>query len=192
MVTGHRPSSILFCYGLDPHLDWLERRLSGIPIYRNLFSTSPPEIYKLVAYVDDVKPGITSMNDFSIVDQGSALFEAASGCVLHRDPSSGKVKFLPLGRWRGTLTREDLPVKYIVISDQLDMVGVKLMASFQQTRKVNFDDTQKKVQNIIGSWRGGKFMPLISRPHSINTFCLSKVWFKCSSLNLRVCDISKI
>ena len=63
------------------------------------------ETYKLIAYVDDVKPSITSMNEFSVVDRGSALFEAASGCVLHRDPASGKVKFLPLGRWKGTLTR---------------------------------------------------------------------------------------
>ena len=37
--------------------------------------------------------------------RGSALFEAASGCVLHCDPASGKVKFPPLGRWKGTLTR---------------------------------------------------------------------------------------
>ena len=35
-------------------------------------------------------------------------------------------------------------------------------------------------------------MPLINRPYSINTFCLSKVWFKCSSVNLRVCDTNKI
>ena len=132
------------------------------------------------------------MNEFSIVDKGSALFEAASGCVLHRDPSSGKVKFLPLGRWKGTLTREDLPVKYIVLSEHLDMVGVQLMASYQKTRQVNCDDLQKKVQNIIGCWRGGKFMPLINRPYSINTFCLSKVWFKCSSVNLRACDSKKI
>ena len=61
-------------------------------------------MYKLIAYVDDVKPSITSMNDFIVVDSGSALFEAAAGCKLHRDPSSGKVKFLPLGRWKGTLT----------------------------------------------------------------------------------------
>ena len=87
-------------------------------------------MYKLIAYVDDVKPSITSMNEFSIVDIGSALFEAASGCHLHRDPASGKVKFLPLGRWRGTLTREDLPVNYIVLSEHLDMVGVKLFSSY--------------------------------------------------------------
>ena len=66
-------------------------------------SIQQTENYKLIAYVDDVKPSITSMQEFNVVDQGSAIFEAASGCVLHRDPKSGKVKFLPLGRWRGTL-----------------------------------------------------------------------------------------
>ena len=79
------------------------------------------------------------------------MFEAASGCLLHRDPASGKVKFLPLGRWKGTLTREDLPVSYIALSEHLDMVGVKLMASFQKTRKVNCDELQTRVQNITGA-----------------------------------------
>ena len=71
---GTRPSSILFCYGLYPHLDWLENRLQAIPL------TSSSEVYKLKAYVDDVKHSISNMHEFSIVDQGSALFEAASGC----------------------------------------------------------------------------------------------------------------
>ena len=30
---GDRPSSVLFCYGIDPHLSWLQARLQGIPIY---------------------------------------------------------------------------------------------------------------------------------------------------------------
>ena len=184
---GDRPSSIFFCYGLDPHLDWLERRLTGIAIYTEKLLGSkdhPPEVFKLIAYVDDVKPSITSMHEFIIVDQGSSLFEAASGCKLHRDPASGKVKFLPLGRWRGTLTIEDLPVKYIALSEHLDMVGVKLTANFQKNRKLNCDELIAKVQNIIGAWRGGKFMPLTNRPLSLNNFCLSKVWFRCSSINL--------
>ena len=29
---GDRPISILFCWGLDHHLDWLEVSLKGIPI----------------------------------------------------------------------------------------------------------------------------------------------------------------
>ena len=86
---GDRPSSLLFCYGLDPHLDWLENRLRGITIYtQNFFSpTTTSEVDKLIAYVDDGKPSITSMQEFILVDQGSALFEAASGCILHRNPS---------------------------------------------------------------------------------------------------------
>ena len=191
---GDRPSSILFCYGLDPHLDWLENRLRGIPIYtKNFFSpVSSTELYKLIAYVDDVKPSVTSMHEFTLIDQGSALFEAASGCILHRDPSSGKVKFLALGRWKGTLEQEHLPVNYIVLSEHLDMVGVKLRSSFLATRKVNCDELQEKVKNVIGPWKGGKFMPLSLRSHSLNTYCLSKLWFKCSSINLRVCDHEKI
>ena len=68
------------------------------------------------------------------------------------------------------------------------MVDVKLKSSFLQTRKVNCDELQDKVRNVIGPWKGGKFMPLSLRSHSINTYCLSKVWFKCPSINLRVCD----
>ena len=94
---GDRPSSVLFCYGLDPHLDWRERRLKGITIYRsNIFNlTTSVETYKLMAYVDDVKPSITSMQEFSTVDRGSAIFEAASGCKLHRDPLDKSVNSFP-------------------------------------------------------------------------------------------------
>ena len=35
-------------------------------------------------------------------------------------------------------------------------------------------------------------MPLTSRPHSTNTYCLSKLLFRLSSINLRVCDLAKI
>ena len=159
----------------------------------NFFSPgTTTETYKMIAYVDDVKPSITSMHEFSLVDQGSALFEAASGCILHRDPTSGKVKFLPLGRWRGTLSREDLPVNYIVLSEHLDMVGVKLQASYIHTRKTNCDELQVREKNVIGPWTGGKFMPLSLRSSSINCYCLSKMWLRCSSINLRDCDHTKI
>ena len=35
-------------------------------------------------------------------------------------------------------------------------------------------------------------MPLSMRPSSVNSFVLSKVWFRCSSVDLRVGDISAI
>ena len=199
---GDRPSSILFCYGIDPHLDWLDKRLTGITIYRMpapgpVLQTQPfpltiSEQYKLIGYIDDVKPAISCMAEFSLVDRGALIFEKASGCILHRDPASGKVKFLPLGRWKGTLTKEDLPVQYIALSDHLDMVGVQLQATHTKTRKMNGDNVQERVKNTINPWKSGKFMPLTQRGHSVNNFCLSKVWFKTASIDLRVLDITKI
>ena len=47
----------------------------------------PPDLeenYTVFGYIDDIKPAVTSMEEFSLIDRGSALFEAASGCILHR------------------------------------------------------------------------------------------------------------
>ena len=106
-----------FAFGIDPLLTYLERRLTGIlitslPVLGPVPEHSPhkalpvpehsphkvlpalEERYKLVSYADDLKPAITSMHEFILVNNASALFEAASGCVLHRDPTSNKYKFL--------------------------------------------------------------------------------------------------
>ena len=74
-----------------------------------------------------------------MVDTACNLLERAAGVKLHRDPISEKVKFLPLGRWMGTLTQEDLPkhCQYITLSDHLDFLGVELRATSVQTKKVN-------------------------------------------------------
>ena len=106
---------------------------------------STTETFKVEAYIDDVKPAITSLAEFELVDRGSAIFEAASGCILHRDPSKGKVKFLPIGGWRPSgqhpgLQKADIPVPYIVLSNHLDMVGVKLCANYRETRSTNGDE----------------------------------------------------
>ena len=159
--------------------------------------TTPPSLtqnYKVQAYADDVKPAITSMEEFIMVDDACTMLERAAGVKLHRDPITQKVKFLPLGRWRGTLKQEDLPdqCQYILISDHLDFVGVELRATFIQTRKVNGDQLVEKVGKTVGPWKGGKFMPLTMRPHSANMYALSRVWFKCPCVNLRVSDYTAI
>ena len=40
----------------------------------------------------------------------------------------------------------------------------------------------------MGPWKAGRFMPLSQRAFSANCYALSKVWFKCSVVNLRVQD----
>ena len=74
----------------------------------------------------------------------------------------------------------------------IDMVGVQLMATHTQTRKCNGDNLQNRVSTTIGPWRGGKFMPLTQKGHSVNTYCLSKIWIKSASVDMRVLDITKI
>ena len=109
--------------------------------------------YKVIAYCDDVKPAITSMEEFILVDKAMSLFEKSSGCKLHRDPAAGKCKFLALGRWRGVLTQEDLPCNFFSLSDHLDMLGVTLTATYISTRKINGDNLQERLKGQIGAWR---------------------------------------
>ena len=192
-----------FAFGIDPLLSFLDRHLTGIPIYSlpvlgpsnqgESFPLPPlEERFKAVAYCDDVKPAICSLNEFIIADEGAALFEKASGTRLHRDPESNKCKFLPLGKWRRELTQSDIPTPYMKITDSLDMVGVKLCATWSSTRSMNGDILKNKIKQLMGSWRSGKFMDLNLRPISVNTFALSKVWFRCFTINLREGDYAAI
>ena len=128
-----------FAVGIDPLLVYLEKRLTGIPI-----SSLP----------------VLAMQEFPLVNNACALLEKASGVKLHRDPAAGKVKFLALGRWRGTLTQEDIPHQYIILSEHLDFVGLELRATFVQTRKSNSDQLQTEVKYTVGPWKAGQFMPL--------------------------------
>ena len=147
---------------------------------------------QVIGYADDSKPAITTMEEFTKVDKSLELFEKASGCRVHRDPRNMKCKFLPLGRWRNTLQQSDIPCNYMTISDHLDMVGVTLKATWSQTRKINGDALQKRVENTVKPWKAGKFMPITQRGWSLNSFALSKVWFRTKCVDLRECDFKKI
>ena len=99
-----------FGIAIDPLLIYLCKRLTGIPIY-SLPTCGPAledgtqpqavsELYAVTGYADDIKPAVTTMAEFTLVNQAAKLFELASGCVLHRDPRVGKCKGLPLGNRR--------------------------------------------------------------------------------------------
>ena len=164
---GDIPSMFFFAYGIDPLITYLERRLTGIlitsipvqgPVLEHTAKLAPvEERYRVISYADDLKPAVTTMEEFKLVNDASALFEAASGCRLHRDPASQKCKFLPLGKWRRQLQHEDLPTvcQYFVLSEYLDTVGFQLRATWTQTRKANVDILQNRVSNVINPWCGG-------------------------------------
>ena len=200
---GDRPSGVWFCYGIDPLLVYLDRRLQGILIHSlpvlgpalpgQALPLPPLETrYKIQGYLDDSKPAITSMAEFKIVDTACRLFEESSGCKLHRDPSTDKCKVLLLGRWKGTLEQTDIPIPYLKITDHLDYLGCKLYSDYTTTRRENGELLTKKVRDQIGSWKAGKFLPLVSRPWSLHSYCLSKIWYRVSCLDLRAMDSAAI
>ena len=49
-----------------------------------------------------------------------------------------------------------------------------------------------RVVRTINRWKTGKFMSLLLRPWPVNTYVLSRVWFKCGSIDLRVGGINLI
>ena len=167
---GDIPSMELFCVGIDPLLHRLERLLQGIliasaPVHGPSLQGMPPpprleQRFKLIGYADDTKPAITSIEEFTTVDNSLALFERASGCRLHRDPMNKKCKFLPLGSWRRNLQQTDIPCEYVTLSDHLDIVGVTLMATRAKTKKAYRDVLQSKIKNTVNPWKAGKFLPI--------------------------------
>ena len=198
---GDRPSGVWFCYGIDPLLSYLDKRLKGILVHSLPVqgpalqgqALQPVETrYKVQGYLDDCKPAITTMAEFLLVDFACKLFEQSSGCRLHRNPDTDKCKVLLLGRWKDVLQQEDIPLPYLKIADHLDYLGCKLYADFASTRRENGEIMKKKVRDQIGSWKSGKFLPLTSRPWSVNSYCLSKLWYKTSCLDLRVGDCNAI
>ena len=216
---GDKISMEIFTFGIDPVLNYLRRRLQGIPIcslpvhgplpapdplplssqdlrprlaprQQKPMTLPPLELrYYIIGYCDDLKPAITTMSEFTLVDQAMHLFEKSSGCKMHRDPLSDKCKFLALGRWRGSLTQEDIPCTFFLLSDHLDMLGATLKATYTATRKANGDALVEKIKKTVGPWRAGRHMELTMRPHLINSTVFSKMYHRCTTGDLRVGDI---
>ena len=132
------------------------------------------------------------MAEFSLIDSACNLFERSSGCRLHRNPASQKCKVLALGRWQQTLQQEDIPLPYLKLTDHLDYLGCKLFANYTRTRKENGSEIRKKIGRQVNGWKSGKFMPLTSRPWSLNVYCLSKIWYRTACLDMLLGDSSAI
>ena len=165
------------------------------PPHRRQLACTPSQLppietrYKLIAFCDDLKPAITNIYEFHLVERIMTIFELSSGCKMHRTPGSAKCKFLPLGKWRNSLTQAMVPFDFFTLSDHLDFLGVTLMATYSSTRRANGDILKERVRNTIGPWKGGRFMPLNLRAHSVNCFAYSKLYYRCNVIDPRVEDV---
>ena len=198
---GDRTSTILFAFGIDPLLGHLSKRLQGHVFHQlptagpkhPLFGLPRPVESKLkvIGFVDDLKGVITSAKEFEHLDRALRLFEQSSGSRLHRDPATKKCQVLPLGRW-ANWKQSDVPLDYMALVDQINMLGVKLGRNISKTRAINGDELTKKVQTTIGSYKAGRFSPLVCRPFTANSYVLSKISYRAAVVNLRLADLNKI
>ena len=138
-----------------------------------------------------MKPAVTNIQEFKVIELGVRLFERASGCEIHRDISNNKCKILLMGNWK-FWSQENIPLPFLSKSDFIDMLGVRLYSSYTKTRQVNGELMVKEVNNTIRKWKSGKFVPFTSRPISVNTYILSKLWYKTSAIDFRIGDEEKI
>ena len=100
----------IFNIGVNPLIQQLERNLQGITLYslpvcgpalEHEVDLNPlKKTTSIIGYVDDLNPVITKVEEFEICNTYLLLFEKASGCQFHRDPTSQKCKITPLGRWK--------------------------------------------------------------------------------------------
>ena len=193
---GDIPSMIMFAYRLDPYLERIRSKLEGIVIYSANLAVQGPvgegenplpplnveERFTAFGYAEDVTNSIVGIHEFAIVDEETKVFEQASGCALHRDPTSQKVKFL-----------QDLPAQctHISIADHLDMLGIPLYAFYRKTQEESGDEMIKKCKNTVGPWLIRR-VPFTQQPWSINTYLYSKLYHRCHILPLRKADFNDI
>ena len=133
----------IFNIGVNPLIQQLEIELEGVTLY-SLPVLGPVEEHEermipmekktsIIGYVDDLNPVITKVEEFNILNSYLILFERASGCKFHRDPSSQKCKITPLGEWKEWLKQETetVPLPFLLVSDHLEILGVGLKLETQ-------------------------------------------------------------
>ena len=192
----------IFCSGVNPLLQLLEHRLEGITIYeapvlgpvteREKYIPGIKKNEKGVGYVDDIAPFITKKEEFVILDESLKTFELASGCKFHRDPNSQKCKVMPIGSWKSWLTQEKVPLPFLKVSDHLEILGAKLFESWTKTRNYIGEKLVETVKSKANRWKGGRFYDTIQKPHIVNTWMFSNLWYNASVIDLKCGDMDKI
>ena len=192
----------LFNIGVNPLLQLLESNLQGITIYSmpragplNENQESIPDLEqneKLVAYVDDIMPFLTKEEEFSVLNKCLILFEQASGCRFHRDPLSQKCTVMPLGNQMKKKLKNNCPLPFLQVTDRIEVLGISLYQTWTNTKSKTGEKLINKISNITRKWNGGRFYDLLLRPHIVNTYLLSNIWYYASVIDLKVSDTTSV
>ena len=132
----------------------------------------PPVIesrLKVAGFVDDLKCILRSHDEFKTLDHIISLFENSSGSKLHRDPQTKKCQLLALGRWK----QSNSPLDYMRVTEELNILGVRMTRSTQTTRVINGEELVQRVRDMTNAFKAGRFLPLTTRPWVTNIYLMS-------------------
>ena len=75
-----------------------------------------------------------------------------------------------LGTWKNW-TKKEIPLKYLTVSDHLDILGVKLFGNFIETRAKNGEILIKKINDLINTWKSGKIYAPLRQTNQYKYLC---------------------
>ena len=177
---GDPLAMLLYIIYIEPLLNMLERKLTGLQLRRRIDAMGGLE-----AYCDDINIVTNNLNDFNIMDVEVSKFERLSGAILSR---SRKSKVMGFGGWRD---KRDWPIPWLSVEKTIKVFGIFIADNYNEMLRVNWDHRFRKCQSSIFSWTSRLFTTLHQRAEIVKTFALSRVYYVASILPIRVSYVRK-
>ena len=192
----------IFVVGVNPLLQLFEKKLKGVSIYKipiqgpvgeDKIALAPlVKKCQVVGFVDDACPIVTNEEEFHIVNDCLQLFESSSGCKFHRNPETQKCKITLFGAMKHRYKQENIPLAFLQLTDHLDILGIKIFESWRKTQRENGAKIVQKVKLVGDRWKGGRFYDFLLRPHMVNTYLFSNVWYAAGVIDIQLGHLDDI
>ena len=88
--------------------------------------------------------------------------------------------------------KDDCPLPFLQVTDRIDVLGISLHRTWTSTKSKTGEKILNKISILTGKWNRGRFYDLLLRPHIVNTYLLSNVWYYASVIDLKVTDVVSV
>ena len=175
---GDPLSMLLFIIYVEPLLNYLRRRVTGIRV--------GPVLQADESYCDDINILTENIQDLVVIDEGFKKFEDMSGAILSR---SNKSKVIGFGTWTG---RANWPLAWLKAVSEVKVFGIKILSTYKEIISANWDFRFKKFENAVKSWASRVLDTISQRIMVLKVFALSRIWYLASALPIKKGIILKI
>ena len=97
-----------------------------------------------------------------------------------------------IGPWKRRFKQDNIPLPFLQLIDHLDILGIKIYENWRTTQRENGAKVLKKVKLVADRWKGGRFNNFLLRPHMVNTYLFSNVWYSAGVVDLQLGHLDEI